>query len=91
MGFHGRVRRDVRRMRNFLLAWLQVTLICLNTWQIANQKIAGALIVGFLISLVWTFNVQDISRSGIWMKVCYSFGAMFGTGTGLFLSIAIYG
>jgi hypothetical protein len=78
-------------MRNFLLAWLQVTLICLNTWQIANEKIAGALIVGFLISLVWTFNVQDISRSGIWMKVCYSFGAMFGTGTGLFLSNYIYG
>lgn len=78
-------------MRNFLLAWLQVTLICLNTWQIANEKIAGALIVGFLISLVWTFNVQDISRSGMWTKVSYSFGAMFGTGTGLFLSIAIYG
>ena len=91
MGLHGGVRRDVWRMRNFLLAWLQVTLICLNTWQIANEKIAGALIVGFLISLVWTFNVQDISRSGIWTKVSYSFGAMFGTGTGLFLSITIYG
>ena len=78
-------------MRNFLLAWLQVTLICLNTWQIANGKILGALIVGFLISLVWTFNVQDISRSGIWTKLSYSFGAMFGTGTGLYLSIAIYG
>ena len=91
MGLHGRVRRDVWGMRNFLLAWLQVTLICLNTWQIANEKIAGALIVGFLISLVWTFNVQDISRSGIWTKVSYSFGAMFGTGTGLLLSKYFYG
>lgn len=91
MGLYVRVRRNVWSMRNFLLAWLQVTLICLNTWQIANEKIAGALIVGFLISLVWTFNVQDISHSGIRTKVSYSFGAMFGTGTGLLLSIAIYG
>lgn len=78
-------------VRDFTLAWLQVTLICLNTWQIANQKIPGALIVGFLISLVWTFNVQSISRSNLLAKITYSLGAMAGTATGLALSFAIYG
>lgn len=78
-------------MRDFTLAWIQVTLICLNTWQIANQKIPGALIVGFLISLVWTFNVQSISRSNLLAKVTYSLGAMAGTATGLALSFGIYG
>ena len=78
-------------MRNFTLAWVQVSLICLNTWQIANQKIPGALIVGFLISLVWTFNVQSISRSNLLAKITYSLGAMAGTATGLALSFAIYG
>ena len=77
-------------MRNFTLAWIQVSLICLNTWQIANREIIGALIVGFLISLVWTFNVQDISTSSLGDKVAYSFGAMIGTATGLAASALIY-
>jgi hypothetical protein len=77
-------------MKCFLLAWLQVTLICLNTWQIANEKIVGALIVGFLISLVWTFNVQGIACSKLSTKLNYSLGAMLGTGTGLLLSKYFY-
>jgi len=77
-------------MRNFTLAWLQVTLICLNTWQIANSKFIGAMIVGFLISLVWTFNVQDISKSCLKSKITYSLGAMTGTASGLLLSKILY-
>jgi hypothetical protein len=77
-------------MRNFLLAWLQVSLICLNTWQIANREIVGALIVGFCISFVWTFNVQDISTSSMHEKITYSLGAMLGTATGLLVSTLIY-
>ena len=77
-------------MRNFGLAWLQVTLISLNTWQIANKKIVGALIVGFLISLVWTFNVQDISKSTLYVKMLYALGAMLGTATGLVLTFIFY-
>ena len=77
-------------MRNFALAWLQVTLICLNTWQIANSKFIGAMIVGFLISLVWTFNVQDISKSCLKSKITYSLGAATGTASGLLLSKILY-
>lgn len=77
-------------MRNFILAWMQVSLICLNTWQIANSKFLGALFVGFLISLVWTFNVQDIARSTLSQKIIYSLGAMLGTGTGMSIAHTLY-
>ena len=90
MGFYGRVRRNVRSMRLFILAWVQVSLISLNTWQIANHKIIGSIVVGFLISLVWTFNVQDISKSDLGAKFMYAGGAMTGTATGLALSIIFY-
>ena len=77
-------------MKNFVLAWLQVSLVSLNTWQIANHKVMGALVVGFLISLVWTFNVQDIARSNFKDKMSYSLGAMTGTATGLALAFTFY-
>ena len=78
-------------MRNFVLAWVQVSLVCLNTWQIAHHKIIGALVVGFLISLVWTFNVQDISKSTLSDKLTYSLGALAGTATGLITASSFYG
>lgn len=77
-------------MKNFVLAWLQVSLISLNTWQIANHKVIGALVVGFLISLVWTFNVQDVSKSNLKGKMSYALGAMTGTATGLALTFTFY-
>lgn len=74
----------------FTYAWLQVALICLNTWQIANGKLLGALIVGFLISLVWTFNVKRVAF-GCWKtRLTYASGACAGTGTGIFLAQFIY-
>lgn len=77
-------------MKNFILAWLQVTLISLNTWQIANGKILGALIVGFSISLVWTFNIEHITKSTLGSKLIYATGASCGTATGLILATYIY-
>ena len=83
-------RKKLVMIKTFTLAWLQVTLICLNTWQIANTHYIGALIVGFLISLIWTMNVGRVALSSWQTKLIYSFGAMCGTGTGLFLAQAIY-
>jgi hypothetical protein len=77
-------------MRNFTLAWLQVTLVCLNTWQVANGKIAGSIIVGFLISLVWCFNTQRVALSNFKDKIVYSSGAALGTATGIIISLTLY-
>lgn len=78
------------RSITFFFAWIQVCLVVLNTWQIANQKWIGALVVGFLISLVWTFNTQRAAFSNIWDKLIYAAGASAGTGTGLLIAQLIY-
>ncbi len=78
------------RVTTFLWAYVQVTLVALNTWQIANGKFSGALVVGFLISLTWTFNVRHAAFGDMTTRIIYSTGAMFGTATGLLLSQALY-
>ena len=80
----------MKNLQRFLYAWLQVSLVCLNTWQIANGKIAGAIFVGFLISLVWCFNIQGIAFSNLIEKIIYASGACCGTATGLFISRLLY-
>jgi len=76
--------------RLFITAWLQVALIAGQTWQIAHQKWLGCLVVSFLISFVWCFNISRIAVSGMAEKVIYSLGSMFGTATGLALAWWIY-
>lgn len=79
-----------RQTSLFCTAWLQVFLVAINTWQIANEKYVGALIVGFLISLVWTFNVKRAAFSTTADKLIYSLGASCGTGSGLWLANLLY-
>ena len=74
----------------FFQAWAQVMLVVLNTWQIANGKIAGAMIVGFLISLVWTFNIKAVAFGNWTKRIVYCLGASFGTGTGLLTANMLY-
>ncbi len=77
-------------IKTFTLAWLQVSLVALNTYQLANQHVIGALIVGFLISLVWCFNSQRAAFSTLNGKLVYASGAMAGTATGLILARVLY-
>ncbi len=87
------VELDFNKMKNikrFLYAWIQVTLVCLNTWQISQGKVVGAIVVGFLISFVWCFNIQGIAFSKLSEKITYSLGACCGTATGILISRIIY-
>lgn len=78
------------RCATFFYAWAQVALVALNTFQIANAQWIGALVVGFLISLLWTFNVRR-AAFGTWAdRMIYSTGAMCGTATGLGIAAVIY-
>ena len=80
----------MRNITTFFYAHIQVALICLNTWQVANAKILGAVVVGFLISLVWCFNAQRAAFSNLSDKIVYSAGASLGTASGIVLSQIIY-
>lgn len=74
----------------FFTAWLQVFLVALNTWQISNGKFAGALLVGFGISLAWTFNIKRIAIGNWAERLVYSTGACLGTASGILLANWIY-
>lgn len=74
----------------FTTGFVQVLLVALNTWQIANDHLVGAVIVGFLISLTWTFNVKRIAFGTHADRFIYAGGAALGTLSGLLLAKAIY-
>lgn len=72
-------------MKVFITGYLQVTLISLNTYLISKSLIIPAVVVGFFISLLWSFNVGKVALGGMKDKIIYSSGASMGTLTGLLI------
>ena len=74
----------------FMTGYVQVVLITVNTWQIANGKYLSALPVAFAISFLWTINVKQIAFGNIPERLIYSGGAMTGCMSGILLSRLFY-
>ncbi|MBT3191924.1 MAG: hypothetical protein HN341_05155 [Verrucomicrobia bacterium] len=74
----------------FVTGYIQVVLITVNTWQIANGKYLSALPVAFAISFLWTLNVKQIAFGSIPERLIYSGGAMTGCVSGILLSGLVY-
>jgi hypothetical protein len=70
----------------FFRAYIQVGLVAINTYQLAHGYYLGAFIVGFLISLVWSYNVKSMAFGSFADKVSYALGAACGTVTGLYIA-----
>ena len=72
-------------LRLIARGWVMVTLVSLNTIQLAHDRQAAAVAVGFLISLTWWSNSskkrEDVRGAGI----AYATGAALGTLTGMWL------
>jgi hypothetical protein len=79
------------RVKLFATGFTQVILVAINTYQIANRHFVGAFIVGFLISFVWSFNVKKIAFGTMSDRIFYSLGAAFGSASGLYVALVIYG
>ena len=73
-------------MRTFFQSFLQVGLVSISTIFITKHLYYGIFIVGFLISLLWTFNVSRIAISSIKQKIIYSLGAGTGAVCGVLLT-----
>jgi hypothetical protein len=68
-------------------AFLMVSLVSLNTVQIAQGRHGGAFLCGCLISLVWYLNVGKASHDQRWQAVlAYSLGAGCGTVCGMWVA-----
>lgn len=81
----------------FATGFVQVILVCLNTYQISaytnkpsNHLLIGIVLVGFLISFIWTWNVKKVVFGGIWDRVSYALGAALGSISGVLLGSLIY-
>lgn len=70
--------------------FLQVVLVAINTYQISHEKYVGAFIVGFGISLFWSYNVKKIAFGTFSDRLLYAGGAAVGSLTGLLISKLIY-
>jgi hypothetical protein len=73
-------------MKLFITGFIQVFLVCINTYFIANKFYLGVFICAFLISFVWSFNVTKIAISTLQDRLIYSFGASLGGLIGLIIS-----
>lgn len=73
-------------MKLFLTAYLQVLLVSANTFFISKTFWIGIAICGYGISYLWTINVKKIAISSHKDRFLYSFGAMLGGLSGVFIS-----
>jgi hypothetical protein len=81
----------------FLTGLLQVILVCLNTYQIAIYAVTkspwiltGIIVVGFLISFLWTFNVKKVAFGNMYNRTFYALGAATGSAIGVLIGSIIY-
>ena len=72
-------------MNLFTTGFLQVFFVALNTWLITQRNFLGVLVVSFLISFIWSFNVKKVAFGSMRDRVIYSLGASIGGLTGLFI------
>jgi hypothetical protein len=72
------------RVLLFLTAAMQVCFISMNTVFISKGKVPHMLIAGFIISLIWSFNIKKIAIGNNIDRLVYSFGALLGTGVGYY-------
>lgn len=65
--------------------FLQVFFVAINTWLITKQQYVGVIIVSFLISFIWSFNVKKVAFGTMKDRLVYSLGAALGGLTGLLI------
>lgn len=77
-------------MKLFITGFLQVLFVTINTFFISRQNYTGTVIVGFGISMMWSYNVTKIAFGGLKERLIYSSGAAFGSLLGIYISSLIY-
>ncbi len=74
------------RAELFLTALLQVCFVAMNITFISRGLLVAMAITGFMISLVWSFNVKKIAFGNIYDRLTYASGAGVGTLLGFYIS-----
>jgi hypothetical protein len=77
-------------MKLFSTGFLQVFFVAVNTFFISNGYYVGVLICGFLISIIWSFNVKRVAFGTNTDRLIYATGAGLGSLLGLGASQYIF-
>jgi len=75
-----------QRMELFCTAAMQVCFVAMNITFISKALILPMIITGFLISLIWTFNVKKVAFGNWYDRITYASGAALGTLAGFYIS-----
>jgi len=67
----------------FLSSLLQIFFVSVNTILISKEMVIQAGVCGFLLSLVWTFNIRRITIASWGERISYCLGAGIGTSSGI--------
>lgn len=78
--------KNLCSMKLFLTAFIQVSLVTIQTWFIAKEMLVPIFLVGFGISFVWTLNVKSVAFGGNKDRLIYAFGAACGALTAMLIS-----
>lgn len=69
----------------FVTALLQISFVSMSTVFISARQLLPAVVVGFIISFIWTFNVKKAAFGTMADRLVYSIGATAGTAVGYFI------
>jgi hypothetical protein len=70
----------------FGFGFVQVMLVAVSTWMIANHHLVGCFLASFGVSLTWTVNVRGAVFGDWWHRSVYALGAALGTVTGAWVA-----
>ena len=80
------VKSMTDKLKLFTTGMIQVLFVVMNTYFISRQYWQGVLVCGFLISIIWSWNVKRVAFGDWQDRIFYSMGAAFGSLVGLFIS-----
>ena len=78
------------RLKLSLTGFVQVFFVAINTYFLSKEFYIGVFIVGFLISLIWSWNVKKIAFGSLKDRLFYALGAGLGSLIGLIVSVVFF-
>ena len=70
----------------FIVAYIQILLIAVNTINVAYGKLVPAMITSLLIGVAWCVGVTGVAHGKLKEKIAYCIGGSLGCGSGIIFS-----
>lgn len=74
----------------FTTGFFQVLFVAINTYFISKEFYLGVLMCGFIISLIWSWNVKKVAFGTKQDRMIYAAGAGCGSLMGLVVSVVFF-